>query len=64
MKTQLIVLSLILMIYSNLMNWAILKDQTTARTFRHYLKFQNGMAIKYNIIWVIITAELILIFFQ
>lgn len=61
MKAQLIILSLILMIYANLMNWMILKDTTTVNTFRQYLKFQNRMAIGYNVVWCLITLVIILI---
>ena len=49
------------MIYANMINWMILKDTTTVNTFKQYLKFQNRMAIGYNVVWCLITLVIILI---
>ena len=36
-------------------------EVATVNTFKQYLKFQNRMAIGYNVVWCLITLVIILI---
>lgn len=50
-----IILSITLCLFANLMRWAELADNTTVRTFKDYIKANNYITIKYNFVWFLIT---------
>jgi len=50
-----IILSIILCLYANIIRWADLADNTTVRTFKDYINYSNKITITYNICWFIIT---------
>jgi len=55
-----ITLSIVLCLYANAIRWAELADNTSLRTFKEYLKVNNYITIKYNLVWFLITFVIIL----
>lgn len=50
-----IILSIVLCLFANAIRWAELADNTTTVTFKDYCKVNNGITIKFNLVWIMIT---------
>jgi len=53
-----IILSIVLCLFANLMRWAELCDNTTVRTFKDYINYSDKIAIIYNFVWWLITITI------
>lgn len=51
-----ILLSIILCLYANLIRWADLADNGIIITFKDYINYQNKIVIAYNVCWFLITG--------
>lgn len=51
-----IILSIILCIFANVIRWADLADNATVRSFKDYFVYNDNSSIMYNIIWALITV--------
>lgn len=59
---EIIITSILLMIFANIIRWADLVDNTTVRTFRDFRKYSNGMFYTYNLVWLFTTFVIFVIF--
>ena len=50
-----IVLSITLFIFINIFRWAELADNTTVRTFKDYINYNEKIAIRLAFVWFLIT---------
>lgn len=55
-----ILLSIILFIFINIFRWAELADNTTVRTFKDYINYNEKIAIRLAFIWYLITLTVYL----
>ncbi len=51
-----ITISILLCLFANVIRWAELADNTTVRSFRDYVRFNEHSTIKYNLIWFLLTV--------
>lgn len=50
-----IILSIILFIFINIFRWAELADNTTVRSFKDYINYNEKIAIRLAFVWFLIT---------
>lgn len=50
-----ILLSIVLCLFANIVRWAELADLTNVLTLKDYFKYNNRVSITYNAVWVLIT---------
>ena len=50
-----IILSITLFIFMNLFRWAELADNTTVKTFKDYIKYNEKIVIGLTFVWFLIT---------
>lgn len=50
-----IILSITLFIFINIFRWAELADNTTVRTFKDYINYNEKIAIHLAFVWCLIT---------
>lgn len=50
-----IALSITLFIFINIFRWAELADNTTVRTFKDYIDYNEKIAIRLTFVWFLIT---------
>jgi hypothetical protein len=55
-----IILSILLCLFANIVRWAELAD--TVRTFKDYVNYSDKIAIVYNITWFLITLVVWVLF--
>jgi hypothetical protein len=55
-----ILLSITLLIFTNIFILALLADNTTVRSLKDYLNYSDKIMIIFNLIWILITAFIIL----
>lgn len=53
---SIIITSIILLIYANVIRWAELADNTYVRNFSDYIIYNNYITVKYNLLWILITS--------
>lgn len=52
-----IILSITLFIFINIFRWAELADNTTVRTFKDYINYNEKIVIRLAFVWFLITLS-------
>lgn len=50
-----IILSIVLCLFANLIRLAELYDLTNVQTLKDYFRYNKGISITYNLTWILIT---------
>lgn len=56
-----IVTTVIIIVFVNVIRWAELADVTTVRTWKDYLMYNNRIFFKYNLVLLLITTVMYLL---